>query len=113
MAWQAQTGFDFRLALGYVGGLALPPVDQRSQVAVDLGRSSHEPGRVSPAELWSFIVSHRVSALLVLNPKISIEHFPLAALEANPHYIGGVTLYGVPGPAPVRPLTWTLQGFRR
>jgi hypothetical protein len=92
MLWQAETGFRFRMADGYVGAL-LPPGYARDLGAPPLSTPGLQP---NPAALRAFLADRRVSSVLVeaANP----EQWPqaLSAIGLRPRLLGGVLVYNVP-----------------
>jgi hypothetical protein len=92
MLWQAETGFRFQMADGYVGAL-LP-----SGYARDLGDPPVSNPQVAPAPpaLQDFLADRRVNTVLVdaSNP----QEWPqlLAAIGLHCRSVGGVLVYPVP-----------------
>jgi hypothetical protein len=92
MLWQAETGFRFQLADGYVGAL-LP-----SGFAQDLGDPPVSSPQVqpAPAALADFLADRGVNTVLVdaANP----QEWPqlLAAIGLRSRSVGGVLVYPVP-----------------
>lgn len=92
MLWQAETGFRFDMADGYVGALA-PPSYTR-----DLGMPPLSTPQIHPdaAALQDYLADRRVNTVLVdaANP----QQWPqtLAAIGLHSRLVGGVLVYPVP-----------------
>jgi hypothetical protein len=93
MLWQAETGFAFRIADGYVGAL-LPP-----GFAGDLGSPplSQFPGDPQPAVLRHFLAARRVSTVLVDAAVPGPWPAALSALGLHGRLMGGEYVYRVIG----------------
>jgi hypothetical protein len=90
MLWQAEAGFSFRMADGYLGALTPP------SFAHDLSPSlTTVRNRPDPAALKDFLADRDVNAVLVddRNP----EYWPqaLAAIGMHPQHVGGESVYRV------------------
>ncbi len=92
MLWQAETGFYFKLADGYVGALA--PLDW----ARDLGSPplSQFGVRAAPAALRGFRVARGVRTVLLDADEAGTWPPVLAALGLHSRLLGGVLVYQVP-----------------
>jgi hypothetical protein len=95
MLWQAETGFSFRMADGYLGAL-LPP-----SYARDLGTLSSPQIQPDPAVLEDFLADRGVSTVLVDAKDPQRWPQALAAIGLHPRLVGGVFVYPVPA-GPVR-----------
>lgn len=92
MLWQAETGFGFRMADGYVGAL-LPPGYAR-----DLGVLSSPQIPPQPQPFATFLAKRRVSTVLVDAANPGTWPQVLAALGLRPRLVDGVLAYALPGP---------------
>jgi hypothetical protein len=90
MLWQAEAGFNFRMADGYLG--ALTPASFARDLTPAVATVRNQP---DPTALQDFIVDRGVSAVLVdaRNP----EHWPaaLASIGLRPRHVGGEYVYRV------------------
>jgi hypothetical protein len=90
MLWQAEAGFNFRMADGYLG--ALTPASFARDLTPAVATVRNQP---DPAALQDFLVDRRVTAVLVdaRNP----EHWPaaLASIGLRPRHVGGEYVYRV------------------
>jgi hypothetical protein len=93
MLWQAETGFRFRIADGYVGAL-LPP-----GFAADLGSPplSQPSGEPQPAVLRHFLAARRVSTVLVDASDPAQWPAALSAIGLHGTLTGGEYVYRVIG----------------
>ncbi|MDQ6775135.1 MAG: hypothetical protein M3071_02705, partial [Actinomycetota bacterium] len=91
MLWQAETGFSFRMADGYVGAL-LP-----SGYARDLGVLSSPQIQPQPPALAAFLAKRRVNVVLVDAHNSGPWPKALSALGLHPRLMGGVLVYTMPG----------------
>jgi hypothetical protein len=99
MLWQAETGFGFRMADGYVGAL-LP-----SGYARDLGVLSSPQVQPQPSALAAFLAKRRVNTVLVDAAKPGPWPQTLSALGLDPRLVDGVLVYALPGSgAPAAPI---------
>lgn len=101
MLWQAETGFSFRMADGYVGAL-LP-----SGYARDLGVLSSPQVQPQPAAFAAFLAKRHVSTVLVDAHDPGPWPQVLSALGLHPRLLAGVLVYTLPGSAPT---TGTVAG---
>jgi hypothetical protein len=90
MLWQAETGFRFRMADGYLG--ALVP----SWYARDLGVPPLSAIKPDPAALRDFLADRRVSTVVVDAADPLLWPQALAAIGFRPRLVGGVFVYHVP-----------------
>jgi hypothetical protein len=90
MLWQAEAGFSFRMADGYLG--ALTPASFAHDLSPRLTTVRNRP---DPAALKDFLADRDVNAVLVddRNP----EYWPqaLAAIGMHPQHVGGEPVYCV------------------
>jgi hypothetical protein len=92
MLWQARTRMYFRLASGYFG--PAPPSYAREPLLPELIANS--PGPDAGAQLRSFVVRRRVSAVVVDNSQSGPWAAVLTRLHLRGVSVGGVTVYRVP-----------------
>jgi hypothetical protein len=93
MLWQADTGFEFRIADGYVGALVPPGF------AGDLGSPplSQWPPDPQPAALRHFLIARRVGTVLVDASRPAPWPAALRAIGLHGTLMGGEWVYRVRG----------------
>ncbi len=94
MLWQVESGFEFRLAGGYVGWRAIPAVDRVDRATHGLIRN--EPGRTPPWALRDFMLRHHVRVVIVSRYAKGSWQKVLGALELQPVRLGSILLYRIP-----------------
>jgi hypothetical protein len=90
MLWQAETGFSFRMADGYVGAL-LP-----SGYAHDLGVLSSPQIQPKPSAFAAFLAARHVSTVIVGAHDPGTWPRVLAVLGLHPKAIDGTLVYSLP-----------------
>jgi hypothetical protein len=93
MLWQAQTGFAFRMAEGYVS-VVPPPEFSRYPILKTLYDGELIPD--ARRELRSFLHDKGVSAIVVENGRAGPWADLFGSVDPQPVSVGGVTLYRVP-----------------
>lgn len=91
MLWQADTGFSFRMADGYLG--ALLPAGYAKDLGVPPVSGPFTPP--SPATFARFLAARHVSTVLVDAAHHSYWPQTLAAIGLHPRQVGGVLVYRV------------------
>jgi hypothetical protein len=93
MLWQAQTGFSFRLAEGYVS-VVPPPEFSRYSILKTLYDGDLIPN--ADGELRAFLRDKGVGAIVVQNGREGPWAELFGSIDPQPRSVGGVTLYRVP-----------------
>jgi hypothetical protein len=93
MLWQAQTGFAFRLAQGYVS-VVPPPEFSRYPILKTLYDAELIPN--ADGELRAFLRDKGVGAIVVQNGRTGPWADLFGSIDPRPRSVGGVTLYRVP-----------------
>jgi hypothetical protein len=93
MSWQAQTGFAFQMAEGYVS--VVPPFEF-SRYPILKTLYDGELIRDTEGELRRFIRDKGVEALIVQDGQAGPWRELFGAIDPNPRSVGGVVLYRVP-----------------
>ncbi|MFZ0215848.1 MAG: hypothetical protein WAM30_07875, partial [Candidatus Dormiibacterota bacterium] len=101
MLWQAEAGFSFRMADGYVG--ALSP----SGYAHDLGALSSPQIQPEPPAFAAFLAKRHVSTVLVDAHQPGTWPHVLGALGLHARPMGGVLVYTLPRAAATPPTATT------
>jgi hypothetical protein len=92
MLWQAETGFSFRMADGYLGAL-LPAAYGKDLGVPPVSAPVTQP---SPARFARFLAARHVNTVLLDAANQSYWPQTLAAIGLRPREVGGVLVYRVP-----------------
>jgi hypothetical protein len=94
MLWQAQRGYDFRLASGYFS--YVPPEFQKLPIVANTFFNG-QTTTSSPAELRTFIRDHDVRAIIVQDGTAGPWATLFGTLGVQPQHVGGVSVYDLHG----------------
>ena len=115
MLWQAEAGFRFRMASGYVA--AIPPKQFRQPAGMaQLALNAELPDYEHVAPVREYVQQKHVTVILVERGPVTtwIQGVPLQVANpwpkligklARPHQVGGLLLYRLDGTAPCRSST--------